>query len=316
MNKLIRFWDQLLKQDNTFKKLIADNREAVDEYNAEALSTLLIIGWIVLLIPLATVPLRNTKLDVIPAYLMTGFSFFLMYLLFRLPNAKKYVVLGLYASNSVYLALATFLSVIHSPNMRATFMLVALALTPLGFIDRPRRIRLFLILWLSAHTVLSFYLKPQFVIDDTVNCLSAFIIGSYIGNSVLKVRLESFEARRMLIIEKDTDALTGLLNRRKLFETLAHLETEESEKPSGALMIDIDHFKKFNDQYGHAAGDECLKQFGELLTSFAQNFRLSFYRYGGEEFLAFAYGYSENELLSIADSLRLAVKAWLLADTA
>ncbi len=48
----------------------------------------------------------------------------------------------------------------------------------------------------------------------------------------MKVRLESFDVKRLLIIEKDTDVLTGLLNRRKLFETLAHLETEESEKPS------------------------------------------------------------------------------------
>ncbi len=115
--------------------------------------------------------------------------------------------------------------------------------------------------------------------------------------------------KRLLIIEKDTDVLTGLLNRRKLFETLTYLETEESEKPSGIFMIDIDHFKEFNDNYGHAAGDECLKHFGELLTRFAQNFRLCFYRYGGEEFLAFVYGYGENELLSIAESLRIAMQS-------
>lgn len=72
-------------------------------------------------------------------------------------------------------------------------------------------------------------------------------------------------------------------------------------------MLDIDHFKDFNDSYGHCAGDECLKHFGEILTDFTRNFQLCIYRYGGEEFLAFAYGYSEKELLTIAENLRIVV---------
>ena len=74
-------------------------------------------------------------------------------------------------------------------------------------------------------------------------------------------------------------------------------------------MLDIDHFKNFNDNYGHAAGDRCLSHFGEALTKFAQNFQLHFYRYGGEEFVAMAYGYGEKELFSIAESLRIAVQS-------
>lgn len=98
---------------------------------------------------------------------------------------------------------------------------------PLSFIDRPRGTRLVVVSWLVAHTALAFYLKPQYALDDTINCLCATIIGCYLGNSIIKVRLESFEAKRLLIIEKDTDVLTGLLNRRKLFEMLTHFETEE-----------------------------------------------------------------------------------------
>ncbi len=296
-------------QDNTYKKLISGNRKAVDEYNESVLSTLLFIGWILILLPLAAAPFSNTKSDAIPAYLLTFLSYIALFILFKLPKIKKHALVGLYASFSILLILSIYLSVIHSPNMRATFMLLGLVLMPLCFIDRPRRMRLFLIFWLVAHTVLAFYLKPQYALDDTINCLCAVILGSYLGNSIVKVRLESFEVKRLLIIEKDTDVLTGLLNRRKLFETLAHLETEESEKPSGVFMIDIDHFKDFNDSYGHAVGDKCLNHFGEILTNFAQNFRLCFYRYGGEEFLAFAFGYNEKELLSIAESLRIAVQS-------
>ena len=180
---------------------------------------------------------------------------------------------------------------------------------PLSFIDRPRRIRLFLVFWLVVHTILAFYLKPQYALDDTINCLCAAVLGCYLGKTMVQVRLESFDARRLLIIEKETDVLTGLSNRRKLFETLAALEKGDAEKPSGIMMLDIDYFKDFNDNNGHTAGDQCLSCFGKVLEKFAQNFRLHFYRYGGEEFVAMAYGYDEKELYSIAESLRIAVQS-------
>ena len=198
---------------------------------------------------------------------------------------------------------------IHSPNMRATVLLGAFCIMPLGFIDRPVRMNLFAVFWLAVHAVLAFYLKPQYALDDTINCLCFAILGCFIGNIVVWVRLRSYEAHRLLIIEKETDVLTGLYNRRKLFETLAALKTTSAEKPSGILMIDIDHFKDFNDDYGHSAGDKCLSRLGEVFSISAQNFRLHFYRYGGEEFVAMAYGYSEKELLSIAESLRIAAQS-------
>jgi diguanylate cyclase (GGDEF)-like protein len=156
---------------------------------------------------------------------------------------------------------------------------------------------------------LAFYLKPQYALDDTINCLCLSILGCFLGNMMVWARLEGYEARRLLTIEKETDVLTGLFNRRKLFETLVALETADAEKPAGVLMLDIDHFKDFNDSYGHAAGDRCLEHFGKVMTNFTQNFRLHFYRYGGEEFVAMAYGYGEKELFSIAESLRIAVQS-------
>lgn len=303
-------WSNLFgSQEKTYKLLSSDNCKAIDDYNNKTLSTLLPIGWALALLPLAAAPFSNTKADAIPAYLLTFSTFFALFILFKIPVIKKHTLVGLYTSFSVLFLFAIYLSVIHSPNMRATILLGGFGIMPLSFIDRPRRIRLFLVFWLIVHTVLAFYLKPLYALDDTINCLCAAVLGCYLGKTMMQVRLESFEARRLLVIEKETDMLTGLSNRRKLFETLAYLETEDSETPSGIFMLDIDHFKDFNDSYGHAAGDECLSHFGGILTKFAQNSRLRFYRYGGEEFLAFAYGYSKNELLSIAESLRIAVQS-------
>jgi diguanylate cyclase (GGDEF)-like protein len=84
-----------------------------------------------------------------------------------------------------------------------------------------------------------------------------------------------------------TDSLTGLFNRKHMWETLAReLEGfKRHQRPLAVLMIDIDHFKRYNDTRGHLAGDEVLRRMGDI---FHRSLRVSDYaaRYGGEEFLA------------------------------
>ena len=299
------FWGQ----EKNYTQLASDNHKDIEAYNENILSVLTIVGGAVLLLPLLAVPFSNTKASVVPIYLLGASVYFALFFLFKLPVMKKHPLYGLYITFSVLFLFAIYLSVIHSPNMRATILLGAFCIMPLGFIDRPGRMNLFAAFWLAVHTILAFYLKPQYALDDTINCLCLAILGCFLGNMMVRARLEGYEARRLLTIEKETDVLTGLFNRRKLFETLVALETADAEKPAGVLMLDIDHFKDFNDSYGHAAGDRCLEHFGKVMTNFMQNFRLHFYRYGGEEFVAMAYGYGEKELFSIAESLRIAVQS-------
>jgi diguanylate cyclase (GGDEF)-like protein len=83
-----------------------------------------------------------------------------------------------------------------------------------------------------------------------------------------------------------TDSLTGLFNRKHMWETLAReLEGfKRHQRPLAVLMIDIDHFKRYNDTRGHLAGDEVLRRMAKI---FHRSLRVSDYaaRYGGEEFL-------------------------------
>jgi diguanylate cyclase (GGDEF)-like protein len=299
----------LWNRGKEYNQLASVNNKAISEYNEKMLSSLTLIGGLLMLLPVLAAPFSKTKTDAVPVYLSAAALYFILFFIFKIPVIKKHALGGLYICFSLFFAFAIFLSVIHSPNMRATVLLGAFCIMPLGFIDRPYRMNLFAAFWLAVHTISAFYLKPQCALDDTINCLCFAILGCFIGNIVVWVRLRSYEAHRLLIIEKETDVLTGLYNRRKLFETLAALETTSAEKPSGILMIDIDHFKDFNDDYGHSAGDKCLSRLGEVFSISAQNFRLHFYRYGGEEFVAMAYGYSEKELLSIAESLRIAAQS-------
>lgn len=82
-----------------------------------------------------------------------------------------------------------------------------------------------------------------------------------------------------------TDGLTGLPNRRHLMETLEKevRRAKRNDRPFSVLMIDVDHFKRYNDAFGHLAGDDVLKGLGEVL---AAAIRTADYaaRYGGEEF--------------------------------
>lgn len=294
-------------QERTYTQLASDNREAIEDYNETMVSALALIGGLLMMLPLLAAPF-NPKTAAAPAYVLTAILFFTQFFIFRLSFMKKYALGGLYICFSILFLFAIYLSVIHAPNMRATILLGAFCIMPLGFIDRPAHMNVFVAFWFTLHTILAFYLKPQYVLEDTINSLCFAILGCFIGNKMVQVHLENYEAHRLLTIEKETDVLTGLFNRRKLFETLAALKTTSVEKPSGILMIDIDYFKEFNDNYGHAIGDKCLSRLGEAFTKFKQNFRLHFYRYGGEEFVAMAYGYNEKELLSIAESLRIVVQ--------
>ena len=83
------------------------------------------------------------------------------------------------------------------------------------------------------------------------------------------------------------DFLTGIANRRSL-EMALHAELQRAnrnESELGLLMIDIDHFKKYNDRYGHLAGDECLRRIARILRQCTRRAGDMVARYGGEEFV-------------------------------
>ena len=106
-----------------------------------------------------------------------------------------------------------------------------------------------------------------------------------------------------------TDGLTGVDNRRAL-ENRMHEMFEHSlrlHEPIACVMCDIDHFKKVNDTYGHAAGDEVLKQFAAILKDAAREIdRVG--RYGGEEFLLLLPGTVLDSAVTFAERVRQRVE--------
>jgi diguanylate cyclase (GGDEF)-like protein len=106
------------------------------------------------------------------------------------------------------------------------------------------------------------------------------------------------------------DPLSGVANRRNFDETLARnwREAIRYRRPLGLLMIDVDHFKLFNDRYGHVEGDACLRRVGKLLMSVAGRPGDLPARYGGEEFAVLLPGASLAGARIVAERLRRAVE--------
>ncbi|MEI7849267.1 MAG: diguanylate cyclase, partial [Chloroflexota bacterium] len=108
----------------------------------------------------------------------------------------------------------------------------------------------------------------------------------------------------------ELDGLTGVANRRKFDSTL---DKEWRRALRGGhslavLMVDIDHFKMYNDQYGHQAGDQCLKQVAGILASTAKRPGDLVARYGGEEFVAILPGLDRQAASEVAEKMRKAIE--------
>ncbi len=107
------------------------------------------------------------------------------------------------------------------------------------------------------------------------------------------------------------DELTGTKNRRRFREDLDLLFSQaiRLSSPLSLIMLDIDHFKQFNDAFGHPAGDEVLCHVGSILRAAVRSHDVVA-RYGGEEFAVLLPATEANDALEAAERLRTAISSW------
>jgi len=110
------------------------------------------------------------------------------------------------------------------------------------------------------------------------------------------------------------DPLTGAFNRRELMRLLDQLlrQSQRHAQPLALLMVDIDHFKRVNDTFGHALGDTVLREVAERMQARLRAYDL-LARYGGEEFVVVLPNSAAEAALSVAESLRATVAAAAVA---
>ena len=114
-----------------------------------------------------------------------------------------------------------------------------------------------------------------------------------------------------------TDALTGVGNRMRLHEDAArmHAHAERHLRPYAVALCDVDHFKAYNDRYGHLAGDEALRRVAEILATSSRR-EDAVYRYGGEEFVLLSDDQRLSGAVAAAERCRQAVESLALLHAA
>jgi len=122
-----------------------------------------------------------------------------------------------------------------------------------------------------------------------------------------------------LLDAANRDALTGVGNRRRFDSALQELVYQSRQKntPLSLLIIDVDHFKSYNDFYGHPKGDECLKQIAQALQlGLRQDSIDSLCRYGGEEFAILLPDVDRETAFNVAERLRIQIEGSRLENRA
>ncbi|MDT9598946.1 diguanylate cyclase [Sphingosinicella rhizophila] len=130
------------------------------------------------------------------------------------------------------------------------------------------------------------------------------LIAETVSLALANLRLRDALRKKALV-----DPLTGLLNRHQLEDMFnAHVANAQRRgEPLSCIMMDVDHFKRFNDRFGHDAGDEILRAVGSILANATREVGTAF-RYGGEEFLLllpqFALDQAENRCADVRERIR------------
>ncbi len=135
-------------------------------------------------------------------------------------------------------------------------------------------------------------------------------LASFVAWDMQRAARAAFLEHGLTRADATRDALTGLVNRRHFDSRLqaAWKICEAEKQPLTMMLIDVDHFKAYNDGYGHQAGDDALRKVAQALRSVARPGDVVA-RYGGEEMALIATGLGEHEAEALGGQLRRAVEA-------
>ena len=143
-------------------------------------------------------------------------------------------------------------------------------------------------------------------------------IGAIVCYSLERANRTNFLESQLLIETARRDGLTGIANRRTFDEHLDRVWAQAARegRPLTLLMIDIDHFKSYNDRFGHQAGDQCLRRVAWSLSGHARRPLDIAARYGGEEFAMVLYDASRQHAEDMARQIQAGIESLAIAHAA
>ena len=216
---------------------------------------------------------------------------------------------SLVAQLFIYLAISVLfifgcLISLNRPNVPAVTFIVFLLISSMFMIDKPYFMAIELCAASTLFLVWMYYVKPYEIWRlDFANVITFTIVGIFLNIMANSIRIKEFVLTRQLNIQKDTDYLTGLLNKGALTREIDNYMAEGSAGKGIMYVMDVDRFKSINDIYGHDMGDHVIHEMGIFLRSLFDGDEIVG-RFGGDEFLVFIKGTDDSDLARrIADDI-------------
>jgi diguanylate cyclase (GGDEF)-like protein len=252
-----------------------------------------------------------------PYALLIGALLLLFAIAFGLNHTGHYsAAAGLIVACTIlgpWVSIALNLNSLSSDVMRLSYIAVSVLLCSFLL---PTRVTFFVAVSQLAVLLLLSLSRPVLTYTSWPSLLGFILfmsVLSVVSNAISRRDLDQIDRQTRQLVESEArlrdlsvrDPLTGLFNRRYLEETLERELNRAARKqlPLGIIMVDIDHFKQFNDAHGHSAGDALLQQVGRMLREHIRGADIAC-RYGGEEFTLILPDASRDVIRQRAEHMR------------
>lgn len=231
----------------------------------------------------------------------------------RTKDERKVDRLVIYALLVLSGSAAVIVAIGHAVNQAYPYEGLILIIFSIYFLTGLRlaqavTVSLLLVLFYALLDIWAGY-PPDVLVRNLLFLLSGNLIGA-MGCYLLEYKSREHFLHHHLMRElADHDSLTGLHNRRSFARKFEELwrQAQRENADLVLLLVDVDHFKAFNDCYGHQAGDSALRKLGQVIRHAARRPLDIAVRMGGEEFAVLLYGMSAEQALLHAEALRTAV---------
>ena len=192
----------------------------------------------------------------------------------------------IYLTISLLFIFGCFIS-LNNPVVPATTFIALLLITPMFMIDKPFWMAIELTSVSTLFVIWMHGVKPYDIwMTDLINVTIFTIVGIFLNIIANSLRIKEFVLAREIIVQKDTDELTGLKNKSALTKEINDFLADSLTDKGIMFMLDIDSFKSINDNYGHDVGDRVISQLGTFLGSIFVTNEIAG-RFGGDEFIVF-----------------------------
>ena len=205
---------------------------------------------------------------------------------YLLGKHKKLTLLFVYVYMLFLSASSIITGVFLCKDRNAVFFFIAQTTFPVIFLDTPLRMAELSLVSAIVFDILAYFFKtPDRYMIDIMNSVIFLITGMLLSIFTANIKLNDFIFQKAIKTERDTDGLTGLLNKSSMMREIRKSMTNAPE--NGILvMLDVDDFKRINDSYGHVVGDFVISGIARCLNSSFRNSDI-IGRFGGDEFVIF-----------------------------